>query len=71
MMEAEKIIKLFSNGGAEDKQAFALLTEAKIPFVHYGPTSEEPTPTLEVDQWKYYGLDAIKNFIRAFSEQQC
>ena len=56
-------VKLFSNGGKEDKEAFFLLLNNEIPFINFGPTSDTPTPIVEYGHWKYIGLEQINQFV--------
>jgi len=56
-------IRLFSNNREKDKEVFSLLVKEKIPFINYGPTSEEQTPILEYGYWKFIGIKQIKKFI--------
>jgi len=65
-MKMPSKVKLFSNGYKEDKKAIILLLQNDIPFVNYGPITEEITPLLEYGYWRYYGYEAIKDFVNSW-----
>ncbi|MHA1285729.1 MAG: hypothetical protein ACTSQG_10645 [Promethearchaeota archaeon] len=69
-MKMPKKVKLYSNGHEDDRKAIALLLKENIPFVNYGPISESITPMLEYGYWRFYGYDAIEDFVRQWKEDK-
>jgi len=63
MEKPQKFVSFYSNGSEMDKIAFYLLKVSKIPFEMYGPTSQEPTPFVEYNHWKFRGIENIYRFI--------
>lgn len=62
--------RLYCNTGEEDKNALQLLTEADIPYINLGPTSEEPTPFLEYGYWRFSRIQGIKEFIKKWQSEK-
>jgi len=64
--EKIKRVVIFSNGTEKDIKAIRLLEKYGVPFVNFGPISENQTPILEYEYWRYYGLKDIELFIESF-----
>ncbi len=63
-------ISIYSNGTQEDREAERLLKEAGIECLHFGPTSEDPTPFVKFGDWKYVGLAEIRDFVKKWKENR-
>jgi|GEM_PF-1568964 len=67
---SQKEAWVYTNDLEEQGMIYPLLQEANIPFVEFGPTSEEGTPYLEYNHFRFDGIDAIKDFVEQWKKEE-